>query len=141
MKEIRNNYIARKEFIEAAGNLWNPLMKLTIAWEQLSSEDNGETSVNYPFTGSFDEWIYDYANWMNNLAEKFLLQTTNFKPTITVKQLKELLNTIDEDTQVVVANEEKSWWLNITEVEMPNENDGMFTLTLHTKNDFDTRQF
>lgn len=141
MKETYNNYIARKEFIDAAGSLWTPLMKLTMAWEQLSAEDNGETSVNYPFTGSFDEWIYEYANWMNNLIEKFLLQTNNFQPTITVKQLKAILNQIDDDTQIVVSNQDKSWWLNITEVEMPNEDDGMFTLTLHTKDNFDTRQF
>lgn len=141
MKETKNNYTARKEFIDAVGNLWTPLMKLTMAWEQLSVEDNSETSVNYPFTGSFDEWIYEYANWMNHLIEKFLVQTNNFQPTITVKQLKTILNQIDDDIQIVVANQDKSWWLNIDSVELPDEDNGSFTLTFHTRNDFDTRQF
>jgi len=141
MKETYNNYIARKEFIDAAGSLWTPLMKLTMAWEQLSAEDNGETSVDYPFTGSFDEWIYEYANWMNNLSEKFLLQTTNFQPTITVKQLKEILKNVDDDIQIVVSDKDKDWWLNIDEVQLPDEDNGCFTLTFHTKDNFDTRQF
>ena len=138
---MTDKYNSRKEFIKAAGNLWTPLMELTMAWEKLSNEDNGETSVNYPFNGSFDEWTYEYANWFDKLSEKFRLQTDEFNPTITVKQLKEILNAIDDDTQIVVKDKNNDWWLNIDEVQLPDEDDGNFTLTFYTKDNFDTRQF
>ena len=138
---MTDKYNSRKQFITAAGNLWKPLMELTMAWEKLSQEDSGETGDNYPFQGSFDEWIYEYANWFDKLAEKFSLQIDDFEPTITVKQLKEILNVIDDDTQIVVKDEKNDWWLNIHEVQLPDEDDGNFTLTFYTKNNFDTRQF
>ena len=138
---MTDKYNSRKEFIKAAGSLWEPIMNLTHAWEKLSHEDNDETGEQYPFNGSFDEWIYEYANWFDKLSEKFRLQTDEFHPTITVKQLKEILNVIDDDTQIVVSNKDRNWWLNIDEVQLPDEDDGNFTLTFHTKDDFDTRQF
>lgn len=138
---MENNHIARKQFIQAAGALWEPIMNLTHAWEKLSTEDNGQTSEKYPFNGSFDEWIYEYATWFDNLSEKFRLKTKDFRPTITVKELKEILNTVDDDIQVVVSDSKNVWWLNIIEVELPDEDNGSYTLTFHTKDDFDTRQF
>ena len=138
---MTDKYNSRKEFIKAAGSLWEPIMNLTHAWEKLSTKDNGETSTNYPFKGSFDEWIYEYATWFDKLSEKFGLQTDDFNPTITVKQLKEILDVLDEDIQIVVRDEKNDWWLNIESVEMPNEDEGSFTLTFNTKNNFDTRQF
>lgn len=138
---MENNDIVRKQFIQAAGALWEPIMNLTHAWEKLSTEDNGKTSEKYPFNGSFDEWIYEYATWFDNLSENFTLKTKGFKPTITVKELKEILNTVDDDIQVVVSDSRNVWWLNIIEVELPDEDNGSYTLTFHTKDDFDTRQF
>ena len=141
MEQTKNNYTSRKQFIEAAQELWKPIINLTTAWENLSSKDNGETAVNYPFNGSFDEWIYEYSEWLNKLSEKFLLQTEDFEPTIMVKDLKAILNELDDDIQIVVSNQNRSWWFNIGSVELPDEDNGSFTLTFHTKNDFDTRQF
>ena len=139
MQHFNENYITRKEFIEAAHQLWRPIMNLTMAWENLSSDDNGETSVDYPFNGSFDEWIYQYAAWVDQLEKNFLPKTQEFKPTITVKDMKQILSVLDDDTQIVISDKENHWWINIKEVELPSE--GIFTLILHPKNDFDTRQF
>lgn len=136
---MTDQYNSRKEFIKAANNLWAPFMELTKTWEALSNEDNGETVDHYPFNGSFDEWTYEYGHWLEKITEKFCLQTDEFNPTITVKQLKDILNVLDDDTQIVVYNEAKSWWLNIDQVELP-ENDGL-TLTFYTKNNFETTQF
>jgi hypothetical protein len=138
---MENNHIVRKQFIEAAGALWEPIMKLTHAWEKLTTEDNGTTAEKYPFNGSFDDWAYQYAGWFDHIAEKFVIQTEDFSPTITVKELKAILNTISEDTQVVVRDDKNDWWLNITEVELPDEDNGCFTITFNTQNNFDTRQF
>ena len=138
---MTDNYNARKQFIEAAGNLWKPIMDLTNAWEKLSINDNGETAVNYPFNGSFDEWAYEYATWYDNLAKKFQIKTEDFRPTITVKELKNILSFVDDDTQVVVRDEKNDWWLNIESLELPDEDNGNFTLTFNTKDDFDNRQF
>lgn len=138
---MTDRHIARKEFIKAAGSLWGPIMNLTHAWEKLEHEDNNETGEKYPFNGSFDEWIYEYATWFDHIAEKFSIQTEDFNPTITVKQLKEILALVDDDIQIVVRDEAKDWWLNIDEVQLPDEDNGSFTLTFHTKNNFDTRQF
>jgi hypothetical protein len=138
---MTDRYNSRKEFIKAAGSLWEPIMNLTHAWEKLEHKDNEETADNYPFNGSFDEWIYEYAEWFNKLEEKFLTKTEDFKPTITVKELKEILSLVNDDIQIVVSDKANDWWLNIIEVQLPDEDNGSFTLAFHTKDDFDTRQF
>ena len=138
---MTDKYNSRENFIEAITNLWKPIMELNMAWEKLSTEDNGETSVDYPFIGSFDEWVFGYATWVDKLTEKFSLKTTHFNPTLTVKELKNILDVLDEDIQIVVRDEKNDWWLNIESVEMPNEDEGSFTLTFNTKNNFDNRQF
>lgn len=138
---MTNNYIKRKQFIEAARNLWKPFTDLADAWQELSSEDNGETSVEYPFTGSFDEWIHSYCEWLDKLDEKFSIQTEGFSPTITVKDLKSILNQLDDDIQIVIRDEKSDWWLNIQSLEIPNEDDGCFTVTFNPTDNFDNRQF
>jgi hypothetical protein len=138
---MTNNHIKRKQFIEAAQKLCNPFVELTIAWHELSIEDNGETSVDYPFTGSFDEWIHYYNEWLDKLEEKFSIKTDGFKPTITVKDLKTILDKLDDDIQIVIRDEKSDWWLNIESLELPDEDNGSFTLTFNPKDNFDNRQF
>ena len=138
---MTNNHIKRKQFIEAAQKLCNPFVELTIAWQELSSEDNGETSIDYPFTGSFDEWIYYYNEWLDKLEKKFLIKTDGFEPTIMVKDLKAILNKLDDDIQIVIRDEKNDWWLNIESLELPDEDDGSYTLTFNPKDNFDNRQF
>ena len=140
-EKMTNNYIKRKQFIEAAKSLWKPFMDLTTAWQELSSEDNTETGIDYPFTGSFDEWIFYYAEWLNKLDEKFSIQTEGFFPTITVKNLKAVLNKLDDDVQIVIRDEKSDWWLNIQSLDLPDEDDGNFTLTFNPTDNFDNRQF
>ena len=138
---MTNNHIKRKQFIEAAQKLCNPFVELTIAWQELSSEDNTETSVDYPFTGSFDEWIYYYNEWLDRLEKKFLIKTDGFEPTIMVKDLKDILDKLDDDIQIVIRDEKSDWWLNIGSLELPNEYNGNFTLTFNPTDNFDNRQF
>ena len=138
---MTDNHIKRKQFIEAAQKLCNPFVELTIAWQELSIEDNGETSVDYPFTGSFDEWIYYYNEWLDKLEKKFLIKTDGFKPTIMVKDLKDILDKLDDDIQIVIRDEKSDWWLNIESLELPNEYNGSFTLTFNPTDNFDNRQF
>ena len=138
---MTNNYIKRKNFIEAAKNLWKPFVELSLAWNELSFEDNIETSIGYPFSGSFDEWTYSYSEWFNNLDQKFSIQTEGFHPTITVKDLKAILDKLDNDIQIVINDEKNSWWLNIESLDLPDEDNGSFTLTFNPKDTFDTRQF
>ena len=138
---MTNNYIKRKNFIEAAKNLWKPFVELSLAWNELSFEDNIETSIGYPFSGSFDEWTYFYSEWFNNLDQKFSIQTEGFHPTITVKDLKAILDKLDNDIQIVINDEKNSWWLNIESLDLPDEDNGSFTLTFNPKDNFDTRQF
>ena len=131
---MTDNYTKRKQFIEAAQKLCTPFNNLTTAWQELSIEDNGETSIGYPFTGSFDEWL-------TNLEKKFMLKTDEFKPTIMVKDLKAILNELDDDIQIVIRDEKSDWWLNIESLELPDEDNGSFTLTFYPKDNFDNRQF
>ena len=138
---MTNNHIKRKQFIEAAQKLCNPFVELTIAWQELSSEDNTETSIDYPFTGSFDEWIYYYNEWLDKLEKKFLIKTDGFEPTIMVKDLKDILDKLDDDIQIVIRDEKSDWWLNIESLELPNEYNGSFTLTFNPTDNFDNRQF
>jgi hypothetical protein len=137
---MTSNYIIRKNFIEAARNLWKPFVELTTAWHELSFEDNIETSKGYPFAGSFDEWTYSYSEWFNDLDQKFSIQTEGFHPTITVKDLKAILDKLDDDTHIVIRDEKCDWWLNIESVDLPDD-DGSITLTFNPKDNFDNRQF
>jgi hypothetical protein len=131
----------RKNFIEAATKLIQPSLDLLLAWEKLNHEDNGETSVDNPFQMSFDEFFADYTNWVYALEEKFLTKIDNFEPTLTVGELKKVLSTLSDDTQIVVDDEKNDWWLNIGSLDLPDEDEGMFTLTIHTSDNFDPRQF
>lgn len=133
-------YEERKEFMKNVKAMLDPMYQLLLSWEKLSSKDNDETSVNVPFSQSFDEFYAEYVNWAWNLNEKFLPKTETFYPTITVGDMKKILAVLDDDVQIVISKDEESWWLNINSVELP-DGDGMFTLTLHPKDNFDTRQF
>jgi hypothetical protein len=139
MTFFNESYNTRKKFIEAASALWKPFISLAMAWENLSHEDNGETSVNCPFPLSFDEWIAEYFDWLSAMTEKFETQTTNFNPTVTVKDLKQILSVLEDDVQIVISDQKNDWWINVKEVELPSE--GIFTLVLHPTDDFDNRQF
>lgn len=132
-------YNSRIEFIEAAKALWEPFLKLSMTWEELSMEDNNETADECPFDMSFDEWIHKYLEWVTLLIEKFEPKVEQFKPTVTVKDMKQILAVLEDDVQIVISDKKNEWWLNIKEVELPSE--GIFTLVMHPTNDFDTRQF
>ena len=128
------------EFIKSANTLTRSLYDLLIKWQDLETKDDNLACEDYPFNESLDEVWARASNWNEDLIERFQ-KSNKFSPTITVKDLKKVIELLNDDVQVVVATEnEGGWWLNIEEVEMP-DNDGMFTLTFHTKNNFDPRQF
>jgi hypothetical protein len=130
----------QSEFIKSAITLTRSLYDLLIKWQELETKDEILACEDYPFNESLDEVWARVSNWNEDLIERFQ-KSNKFSPTITVKDLKNILENLSDDVQVVVATEnEGGWWLNIEEVEMP-DNDGMFTLTFHTKNNFDPRQF
>jgi hypothetical protein len=70
-----------------------------------------------------------------------MLKTDGFEPTIMVKDLKAILDKLDDDVQIVINDEKNSWWLNIESLELPDEDNGSFTLTFNPKDNFDNRQF
>lgn len=131
----------RKEFLDQLFKIGEEFYKLLLIWEKLDSEENGMTSELIPFNESFDEFYHNWYGWARHLVEKMDIKTDDFSPTTTVGDLKKIIEVLDDDVQLVIAKpDEDGWWLNIDEVELP-DNEGMFTLTLHTKNNFDPRQF
>ena len=57
-----------------------------------------------------------------------------------VKDLKAILDKLDDDTYIVIRDEKNDWWLNIESVDLPDD-DGSITLTFNPKDNFDNRQF
>lgn len=135
------NRQGKENFIDRAVEARSALYKILLAYDFISDKDNENTSENYPFTGSFDEWICEYDLWIETLTNKFFPTNKKYKPTITVGELKAILEDIDDNTQIVVRDNANDWWLNIESLEIPNEEEGMFTVTFNTVDDFDNRQF
>jgi hypothetical protein len=135
------NRQAKENFIERAVEARSALYKILLAYDFISDKDNENTSENYPFVGSFDEWICEYDLWIETLTKNFFPETKEYKPTITVGELKAILENIEDSTQIVVSDEVNSWWLNIESLEIPDEEEQVFTVVFHTKDNFDNRQF
>jgi hypothetical protein len=138
---VMDNKAAKQNFIDMAIGARRFLFNILLAYDQISAEDNEKTAENYPFVGSFDEWICEYDLWIETLKENFFPESKTYKPTIMVKDLKAILNEMDDDIQIVIRDEKSDWWLNIESLELPNEDDGHFTLTFNPKDNFDNRQF
>jgi hypothetical protein len=60
--------------------------------------------------------------------------------TMTAGELIRHLSHFTPDTPVTVALPDGSWWLNVEGASDPNET-GEQSVILHTRDDFDTRQF
>lgn len=136
-----NNREAKQNFIDRTVEARTALFKILLAYDDITDKDNENTSENYPFVGSFDEWICEYDNWIETLKGNFFPESKTYKPTITVKDLKAILNEMDDDIQIVIRDEKSDWWLNIESLELPDEDNGNLTLTFNPKDDFDNRQF
>ena len=138
---VMNNREAKQNFIDRTVEARTSLFKILLAYDDITDKDNENTSENYPFVGSFDEWICEYDKWIETLKENFFPESKTYKPTIMVKDLKAILNEMDDDIQIVIRDEKSDWWLNIESLELPDEDNGNFTLTFNPKDDFDNRQF
>lgn len=128
-----------ESFIEQVENVGIELSKLYRCWEILSPDDSDEASNKYPFQKDLLELIADYWNWYHETKSAFTRRVKSFSPTITVGELKNILNEIDDDIQIVVEKVNGYDWLNIREVEIP-DGESMFTLTFHTADDFTVTQ-
>jgi len=128
---------ARRNFIDTAEMAKPFLWKILDAYENLSHEENDQTSKNYPFGSSFDEWLFEYARWISELEETWFPQPKSFKPTLTVGELKKILDGYSDDRQIVLAKD--GWYQNIEALEFPDDYQ-TWTLTLHLGSEFDSFQ-
>jgi hypothetical protein len=95
------------EFIKSANTLTRSLYDLLIKWQDLETKDENLACEDYPFNESLDEVWARTSNWNEDLIEKFQ-KSNKFSPTITVKDLKNILELLSDDVQVVVATENRS---------------------------------
>jgi hypothetical protein len=64
-EELRKEWIAKaNEFVSAA-------LELSIIWEHLDTADNGDTSVDYPFSESFDAEASAFSYWVQDIEKKW----------------------------------------------------------------------
>lgn len=132
---------SRKNFLDKAKIARESLYHLLIAYEYINDEDNVSTAEKYPFVHSFDEWICEYDIWIETLENNWFIENKKYYPTLTVGDLKKVLEKIEDDTtQVVIRDDKNDWWLNIVSLEIP-KGEELFTLTFYPKDNFDNRQF
>ena len=136
-----NKQESKQHFIDMAVEARKSLFNILLAYDHISFKDNENTREHFPFDRSFDEWICEYDKWIDTLKENFFPESKTYKPTIMVKDLKAILNEMDDDIQIVIRDEKSDWWLNIESLELPDEKNGSFTLTFNPKDNFDNRQF
>lgn len=131
--------VEQKDFLDNLNNSYHYLHRTLMAWEKLSEEDNDSMGDNFPFPMSFDEWLNEFGLWIETVDKIFNNRYHNFHPTITVGELKKILDDFDDDIAIVTASENGFWWRNIDSVELPDD-ESMFTITFHTKDTFTTTQ-
>lgn len=124
-------------FIQELDNFKNNCIKLLDCWYRLSMEDSDNAATDYPFDESFEEIVFKVINWYGSVQEQLLIPIEGFEPTITVKELKDILSLIDEDTQITI--EKDGWWLNICDLIIPDSATNA-SLILIPKDNFKTTQ-
>lgn len=127
------------EFIKSANKLTNAFHDLLIKWHTLDSEDDQLACIGYPFGESLEDVWASVSQWSEGIIKNFK-ESNHFSPTITVRQMKKVLDGLEDDEQIVIWDEQKMWWLNIGSVDVPDQ-ENLFTLVLYPKDTFDTRQF
>lgn len=127
----------RDEFINRCMTARFHLYKILEAYEDLEHEDNDQTSIDYPFGSSYDEWLYEYDCWLDKLVHSWTRKVLDYQPTVTVGELKNVLSAYNDGVQIVIGTD--NWYKNIESVQLPN-NDDTFTIILYPGKDFDTRQ-
>ena len=70
--------------------------------------------------------------------ESMFEKLSQIKP-LTLGDFIEKTKGLPLDTQIVVADSNAGWYLNINEIMLPDESN--FAITFYTKDDFDPRQF
>lgn len=136
----KSNQLSEQQsnFIKSANNVTKSLYDLLIKWQELDANDEELACEEYPFDESLDDMWANVSHWEEQLLNKFK-KTNDFHPTITVGDMKKILENADDEDQIVIWDERQQWWLNIASVEFPNKED-TYTIILNPKDNFDTRQ-
>ena len=128
---------SRKNFLEQVENARTHLWKILHAYELLENDDNEKTSDKFPFGTSYDEWLFEYDAWIDALNNVWFPKEQTFEPTVTVGEMKEILDKYTDDTQIVLGT--NSWYKNITKIQLPDDYE-TYTITLYIGEDFSTTQ-
>lgn len=129
---------SRKNFTNQLDRCWSEMYKLLLFWEELEEDDHDGISDGYPFIESYDEWLFLFSDWIEKVKLNF---ANRFHPTLSVGQLKRIINNLDDSTQIVISKPNHVGWLNIEALEVPNEDHGIMAMVIHPKDNFSEIQF
>lgn len=129
--------VIRENFVNSIKDVIKPLHDMLLAWEKLDHSDNDSTASHNPFKASFDEWFAEYVEWASEIEKIFNSKKVEFEPTVTVGELKEILEKYEDDRHVVIATD--GWYTNIGSIEFPDDYQ-TYTITLHPGSIFDPWQ-
>ena len=62
---------AKEDFLKAIKDAYPSLSAILTAYENLTPEDNNETSAGFPFGMSYDEWLMEYRDWAEEVNKRF----------------------------------------------------------------------
>lgn len=130
---VRNSYVTSlKEMISVS-------YRLLRTWEELDEKARKETDGGkYPFGMSFDEMLAEMNEWVADIETRFN-SLTDYYPTVTVSDLKKILEKLPDDTQIIVGD--LDGYYNITSIILPDDDQGYLALTLNVSDNFSTIQF
>lgn len=141
MNPIKSNAInfVRESYISSLKNMISASSKVLRTWEELDSKARKETDGGkYPFGMSFDELLAEMYEWVVDIETRFN-SLTEYHPTVKVSDLKKILESLPDDTQIVVGD--LDGFYNITSIILPNDDEGYLALTLNVSDTFSTIQF
>jgi hypothetical protein len=67
------------------------------------------------------------------------METKSTDGILTVGKLREILANVADHEQVTIATD--SWWLNVSSVDTPDDENGNASVVFYTADTFDNRQF
>jgi hypothetical protein len=126
-------------FYKKASEVVDRVTDLARYWGKNENVFNSKFSEGYPFGYDLEEVAYSSVDWLVSILENMDCQNKKYNPTITVGELKEILKQANDNDQVTVYDKEKNKWLNITSVNLPND-EGLVTVVLNTEDTFNIFQ-
>lgn len=132
---FKNASPADVDFYAKAKLCANALEDLLNEWQSNPARFNDEFSEHYPFDHSLDEVVAETYEWLESIIKAMDIRNKTYKPTITVGELKNILNQMPNDLQVTIYDEKEAAWLNIESVSFPDEQ-SFATLVLNAQHTF-----